>query len=366
MAENVQWIRLKVGMFDGNSFKKIKRAKIGGVSYRDKLTAVWFELLDLAGKSNANGYLIDNNEIPYQTFEDIATMLDREEKEIELCMQFFINERMIEIIEDVYCLTNFMKYQNQEGLEKIREQKRIAQAKWRDKKKEAILGNVSEYDICSYCGEKADTVDHIIPRAKGGKDILSNLTPACKRCNCTKNSWDLLVFLNDPFSDFVKKELVLSNPKFNVTYNEETKKYEYVDIYKTSTSNLLSNSISNSNSDFNSNSISNYEENIEDNKEKTNKKEKKPRAKKEFVPPTYEEVLEYAKSRGREDLARKFFDYFDTGEWIDSRGNKVQNWKQKFITWESNNEKGANNGEFGRSVNGTNQAEQTELVGEYW
>lgn len=144
MAENVQWIRLKVGMFDGNSFKKIKRAKIGGVSYRDKLTAVWFELLDLAGKSNANGYLIDNNEIPYQTFEDIATMLDREEKEIELCMQFFINERMIEIIEDVYCLTNFMKYQNQEGLEKIREQKRIAQAKWRERKKQGLVGNVVE------------------------------------------------------------------------------------------------------------------------------------------------------------------------------------------------------------------------------
>ena len=144
MAENVQWIRLKVGMFDGNSFKKIKRAKIGGVSYRDKLTAVWFELLDLAGKSNANGYLIDNNEIPYQTFEDIATMLDREEKEIELCMQFFINERMVEIIEDVYCLTNFVKYQNQEGLEKIREQKRIAQAKWRERKKQGLIGNVVE------------------------------------------------------------------------------------------------------------------------------------------------------------------------------------------------------------------------------
>ena len=78
---------------------------------------------------------------------------------------------------------------------------------------------------------------------------------------------------------------------------------------------------------------------VEDNKEKENKKEKKPRAKKEFVPPTYEEVVEYAKSRGREDLARKFFDYFDTGEWIDSKGNKVRNWKQKFITWESNNEK---------------------------
>jgi predicted phage replisome organizer len=128
-------------MFDGNSFKKIKRAKIGGVSYRDKLTAVWFELLDLAGKSNSNGYLIDTNEIPYRTLEDIAIMLDRDEKEIELCMQFFINERMVEIVDDIFCLTNFMQYQNQEGLDKIREQKRLRQARWRERK---ALGFVDE------------------------------------------------------------------------------------------------------------------------------------------------------------------------------------------------------------------------------
>jgi predicted phage replisome organizer len=144
MAENVQWIRLKVGMFDGNSFKKIKRAKIGGVAFRDKLTAVWFELLDLAGKSNANGYLVDNNEIPYRTFEDIAIMLDREEKEIELCMQFFINEKMVEIVDDIFCLTNFMQYQNQEGLDKIREQKRLRQARWRERKAQGLVGYVDE------------------------------------------------------------------------------------------------------------------------------------------------------------------------------------------------------------------------------
>ena len=139
MADNVQWLKTKVGMFDGNSFKKIKRAKIGGVSYRDKLTAVLFELLDLAGKSNSNGYLIDNNEIPYHSFDEIAIMLDREEKEIELCMQFFINENRIEIIDDIYCLTNFMKYQNQEGLDKIREQKRLSQAKWRERKRQGLI-----------------------------------------------------------------------------------------------------------------------------------------------------------------------------------------------------------------------------------
>lgn len=139
MADNVQWIKLKVGMFDGNSFKKIKRAMIGGVSYRDKLTAIWFELLDLAGKSNANGYLIDNNEIPYHTFEDIAIMLDRETEEIELCMQFFLKEKMVEIVDNIWCLSNFEKYQCVEGLEKIREQKRIAQAKWREKKAQGLI-----------------------------------------------------------------------------------------------------------------------------------------------------------------------------------------------------------------------------------
>ena len=30
MASDVKWIKLIVGMFDGESFKRIKRAKIGG------------------------------------------------------------------------------------------------------------------------------------------------------------------------------------------------------------------------------------------------------------------------------------------------------------------------------------------------
>lgn len=142
MAENVQWIRLKVGMFDGASFKKIKRAKIGGVEFRDKLTAVWFELLDLAGKSNANGCLVDTNEIPYSTFDDIAIMLDRDEEEIKLCFQFFISEKMVEIVDDIFCLTNFMQYQNQEGLAKIREQKRLRQMRWRERKSQGMIQDV--------------------------------------------------------------------------------------------------------------------------------------------------------------------------------------------------------------------------------
>lgn len=61
-----------------------------------------------------------------------------------------------------------------------------------------------------------------------------------------------------------------------------------------------------------------------------------------FTPPSYEEVLEFAKQRNKVEIAKKFFDYFDVGKWIDAKGNKVKNWKQKFITWENRNNETSN------------------------
>ena len=73
-----------------------------------------------------------------------------------------------------------------------------------------------------------------------------------------------------------------------------------------------------------------------------NKKEEK--KKKEFIPPTLEEVKEYAKEKNYPYLANKFYDYFTTGNWIDSKGQKVKNWKQKFITWATYNTQGMKSG----------------------
>lgn len=56
-----------------------------------------------------------------------------------------------------------------------------------------------------------------------------------------------------------------------------------------------------------------------------------------FTPPTLEEVEEYCKSRGNKVDAKKFYEYFTAGNWTDSKGNKVKNWKQKLITWEAYN-----------------------------
>jgi 5-methylcytosine-specific restriction endonuclease McrA len=43
---------------------------------------------------------------------------------------------------------------------------------------------------CQYCGTKRDlTIDHVTPRAKGGKDSWTNLVTACKRCNAKKGDF---------------------------------------------------------------------------------------------------------------------------------------------------------------------------------
>ena len=53
--------------------------------------------------------------------------------------------------------------------------------------------------------------------------------------------------------------------------------------------------------------------------------------------PTLEEIKDYCLNvRHNKVDYKKFYDYFTEGNWFDSKGNKVKNWKQKIITWEKN------------------------------
>jgi hypothetical protein len=56
-----------------------------------------------------------------------------------------------------------------------------------------------------------------------------------------------------------------------------------------------------------------------------------------FIPPTLEQIQEYCIQRKNNVDPQKFYDYFNESGWVDSKGNKVKNWKQKIITWETNN-----------------------------
>jgi 5-methylcytosine-specific restriction endonuclease McrA len=39
---------------------------------------------------------------------------------------------------------------------------------------------------CAYCGKSASTIDHVLPRSRGGEDSWENLVACCLRCNNVK------------------------------------------------------------------------------------------------------------------------------------------------------------------------------------
>lgn len=42
---------------------------------------------------------------------------------------------------------------------------------------------------CQYCGKKSElTIDHIIPKSRGGRDTWENLVTACDKCNVQKGN----------------------------------------------------------------------------------------------------------------------------------------------------------------------------------
>ncbi len=39
---------------------------------------------------------------------------------------------------------------------------------------------------CQYCGDRADSIDHVLPRSRGGPHSWENVAAACKPCNLSK------------------------------------------------------------------------------------------------------------------------------------------------------------------------------------
>lgn len=318
MADNVKWIKIMVGLFDGTSFKRIKKAKIGGESFRDKLTAVWFELLDLGAKCNNGGFLY-SDEIPYGSEEDIAIMIDREVDEIKLCLEFYKQNGMIEIIDDLYCLSNWSKYQNTDGLDRIREQNRIRQRRYRAGK--LVLNDDS---ICQYCGAKATGVDHILATSKGGSNEEKNKVECCIDCNRIKNDKPLVDFLNYN-RERIRDDIVLANEKLNKLVKLEQINGELRYVVTGVTLHRNENALIS-----NSNSINNINNNDLDNNISINNK------KKNFVKPTLEDVKAYCDERKNGIDPEYFIAFYESNGWKVGK-NPMKNWKMAMTTWEKRN-----------------------------
>ena len=78
---------------------------------------------------------------------------------------------------------------------------------------------IRDFYTCQYCGDQAESVDHIIPKSKGGEHIWDNVVACCKKCNLIKADKDLTDTRlklkrnpQQPVGAFWIKTIVGSNP----------------------------------------------------------------------------------------------------------------------------------------------------------
>lgn len=126
---DVKWIKLTTDMFDNRKIKHLRKLPEG-----NNIVLIWVILLTMAGRCNAGGMIFLTENIPY-TPKMLADELDFEENTVLLALNALDQLNMVVMDNGHFKIAGWDEYQNIEGMEKIRESKRISQAKWRAKQK---------------------------------------------------------------------------------------------------------------------------------------------------------------------------------------------------------------------------------------
>ena len=130
MAE-VNWVKLQTDMYDHPKLKIID-----SMEDRDLIHYIWTSSILLAGRANKDGELYLNDEIAY-TLKTLAITFRRTLEEVKKAYKVLKKLGMIEVTEEkVFRIKNWNKYQNVDGLERIRKQTNDRVKKYREKKRE--------------------------------------------------------------------------------------------------------------------------------------------------------------------------------------------------------------------------------------
>lgn len=144
---DVKWIKLATNIFDNRKIRQIECLPDG-----DAIIVTWLKLLCLAGNINDSGYVYFTKEIPY-TDQMLSTQFNMSLSTIQLALRTFEQFGMIEVIDNILRISNWEKYQNIEGMEKIREQNRIRKQRQREKEK-LLLDNGHKMSRDSHATEE--------------------------------------------------------------------------------------------------------------------------------------------------------------------------------------------------------------------
>lgn len=163
---SAKWIKLSTHMFDDEKIKLIEK-----MPEADTILIIWIKLLSQAGKTNASGYIYLSETIPY-TDEMLSAIFDRPLNTVRMALQTFQKFGMVELQEnDLIYIENWDKYQNTEGLEKIREQNRLRKQKERERKRIMLPDHEN---VTGQSRDMSQTIDIDIDIDKE-KDIKDNV-----------------------------------------------------------------------------------------------------------------------------------------------------------------------------------------------
>ena len=132
------WIKIMTNIFDNNKIKYIRTLPDG-----NNIALFWIMLLVKAGQCNENGYVLVTQNIAYSE-ELLAEEFKFSVTLVKAALKLFEQLQMISFENSVIYIENWAKYQNVEGLEKIKENNRIRQARYRAKKKLMLQSNVTD------------------------------------------------------------------------------------------------------------------------------------------------------------------------------------------------------------------------------
>lgn len=125
-----------------NIWDNRKIVQIESLPDGDTIIVIWLKLLCLAGTTNDSGMVYFTKEIPY-TEQMLSTLFNRPLATIQFALKVFQEFEMISIIDDFLQISNWKKYQNIEGMDKIREQNRIRKQNQRERQKIMIEQDMS-------------------------------------------------------------------------------------------------------------------------------------------------------------------------------------------------------------------------------
>ena len=167
LMADVKWIKLSTGLPDNRKIKQIRKLPDG-----DTIALMWIFLMCLAGETNDDGMVYFTSEIPY-TDEMLAEQFSMEVNTVRLGIQTFQRFGMLDIVDNIICLSAWEKWQSVDKMAEIREYNRLAKQKSRAKQK--LLASVNDMSMTSQPSQDTDIDKDIDKEKEEDKEIYNTI-----------------------------------------------------------------------------------------------------------------------------------------------------------------------------------------------